>query len=61
MVGRTETTVCQSVQEEVKDLPGWGEHLGQGRWGSRNQGSIEENKVQGQCDDKFLQFQPFLA
>ena len=54
MVGRTETTACQSVQEEVKDLSGWGEHLGQGLWGSRNQGSIEENKVQGQCDDKFF-------
>lgn len=54
MVGRTETTVCQSVQKEVKGLPGWGEHLGQGHWDSRNQGSIEESKVQDQCDDKFL-------
>lgn len=42
-------------------LPGWGEHLGQGHWDGRNQGSIEENRVQGQCDDKFLQFQLFLA
>lgn len=35
----------QSVQEEVMGLPGWGEHLGQGHWDGRNQGSIEENKV----------------
>ena len=42
-------------------LPGWGEHLGQGHWGGRNQGSSEENKVQGQCHDKFLQFQLFSA